>query len=227
MALISDKMGLEAEKQVSGILSFDVAGGLLCEAEEYERAVLTFQNVSGETVSAMKVGVVFAQTRRQLASHLLMNAERLSECHDFKTEVINFTRARVAAAGACSSNSGIQHMVVGGHGSRICHNNRTLGRLMKDGWSGYGKDTGGKGKGKKRVGQWQQEHGNQGLTWNAINCWNVGNVVTTHEIAEASQSLEKVRLRLNAQQWVDQQVVGEVKAGSPIGGLWLCSFVIS
>ena len=47
----------------------------------------------------------------ELASHLVMNAERLKDLHDFQTEVINITRARPAAAGAYTgkntSNSGI------------------------------------------------------------------------------------------------------------------------
>ena len=50
----------------------------------------------------------------ELTSHLLVNEERMNEWHDFKTEVINITRARAAAAGAYSLagkntlNSGIQ-----------------------------------------------------------------------------------------------------------------------
>ena len=34
------------------LMKFEFAVGLLSEMEEYERAVLIFQNVSGETVSA-------------------------------------------------------------------------------------------------------------------------------------------------------------------------------
>ena len=40
-------------------MRFDFTGDLLIEMQGYERAVLTFQNVSGKTVSAaMKVGMV-------------------------------------------------------------------------------------------------------------------------------------------------------------------------
>ena len=41
------------------LMRFDFTGDLLSKMEEYERAVDTFQNVSGETVSsAMTIGIV-------------------------------------------------------------------------------------------------------------------------------------------------------------------------
>ena len=56
-----------------------MTGGLLSNMEEYGRAVLAVQSVSGETVSsAMKVGMVLSRPGdSERASHLVMNAERL------------------------------------------------------------------------------------------------------------------------------------------------------
>ena len=145
-------------------MRFDYTGVLLCKVEEYERAVLTLQNVSGETVSsAMKFGMILNRLgEKEFASHLVMNAERPTEWHDFRTEVINITRARAATAGVYTltgrhtSNSGIQPMDVDavsmgtGKGrrneSRICHHCGELGHWMEDCCSGKGKNTGGKKK---------------------------------------------------------------------------------
>ena len=65
------EMGPEAEKQVNGIL-------LGLKRFDYERAVVTVQNVSSETVSsAMKVGLVLNRLGdSELGSQLVMNAER-------------------------------------------------------------------------------------------------------------------------------------------------------
>ena len=100
------------------LMTSDFTCELLSTMEECEGAVPPIQNVSGETaLSAMKVGMVLNRRRdSELASHLVMNAERLKNWHDFKTEMINITCARAAAAraynlvGKGSSNSGIQLM---------------------------------------------------------------------------------------------------------------------
>ena len=83
----------------------------------------------------------------ELASHLVIDAERLTDWHDFQTEVINVTRARVAAAGLYAlagkntSSLGIQPLDIDaaskgtgkgrGSESRICHDSGKLGNLMK------------------------------------------------------------------------------------------------
>ena len=92
------------------LMRFHFTNDLLCKIEEYERAAPPFQNVSGESVSpTMKVGIVFNTLGDTvLASRLAINAERLEEWHDFKTEltnvlnagVVDISRARAAAAGA-------------------------------------------------------------------------------------------------------------------------------
>ena len=63
------------------LVRFDCTGGLLTKMEEDERAVLAFQKVGGETVlSATGVGIVLDKLGiSALASHLVMNAERLKE----------------------------------------------------------------------------------------------------------------------------------------------------
>ena len=59
-------------------MRLDFTGDLLSKVEEYERAVLPFQNVSGATLlSAMNVGMVLN----------MMNTERVKEWHDCRTEV--------------------------------------------------------------------------------------------------------------------------------------------
>ena len=84
------------------LMRFDFAGDMLSRIEEFERAVVTFQNASGETVSsAMKVGMVLNRLPdNELATHLVLNAERLKEWSDFKSEIVNISKARAAAAGA-------------------------------------------------------------------------------------------------------------------------------
>ena len=68
------------------------------EMEDYERAVRPFQYVSDETVSsAMKVGTALNRLG-DTASLLVMTAERLKECHDFKTEVINKHHSRTSSS---------------------------------------------------------------------------------------------------------------------------------
>ena len=54
--------------------------------------MLTFQNVNGQTApSATNVGMVLNRLGDgEQASHLVMNAERQKEWHDFKTEVIRW-----------------------------------------------------------------------------------------------------------------------------------------
>ena len=50
---------------------------------------------------AIKVGMVLNRLGdSECASQLVMNDERLKQWHDFKTDVINITRPRAAAAGA-------------------------------------------------------------------------------------------------------------------------------
>ena len=52
--------------------------------------------------SAINVGMVLNRLGdSELASHFLMNAEKLKQCHDIKTEVINITRPGAVAAGVC------------------------------------------------------------------------------------------------------------------------------
>ena len=92
------------------LMRFHFTNDLLCKIEKYERAAPPFQNVSGESVPpTMKVGIVFNTLGDTvLASRLAINAERLEEWHDFKTEltkvlnagVVDISRARAAAAGA-------------------------------------------------------------------------------------------------------------------------------
>ena len=71
-------------------MRFDFTGDLLIEMKEYERAVLTFLDVSGETVSsALKVEMVLNRLGdSELASRLVTNSKRLKE-----TELNNITRA--------------------------------------------------------------------------------------------------------------------------------------
>ena len=63
MALTGGEMGSEAEMQqresiLLELKKFDFKGRLFRNMKDCERAVLTFQNVSGETASsAMKVGI--------------------------------------------------------------------------------------------------------------------------------------------------------------------------
>ena len=116
--------------------------------------MLTFQNVSGESVSsAIKVGMVLNRLGdSERASHLVMNAKRPREQYDLKAEVINISRARAVAAGAYTlavknnSHPGIQPMDVDvvlragackdrGSETRIRHNNGKPGHVMKDCWS--------------------------------------------------------------------------------------------
>ena len=63
----------------------------------------------------MKVGMIVDRLGdSEVASRLVMNAERPKDWHDIQTEVINITLARAAAveahtlAGKNASNSGIQ-----------------------------------------------------------------------------------------------------------------------
>ena len=135
------------------LMRFDFAGDMLTRIEEFERSVVTFQNASGEQVSsAMKVGMVLNRLPdSELATHLVLNAERLREWSDFKSEIVNISKARAAAAGAYalgvhkSSGGGIVPMDVdavydgGGKGGK------RGGQPWKPHWQGGG---GGKGGGK-------------------------------------------------------------------------------
>ena len=128
----------------------------------------------------------------------VMNAETLKEWHDFKTEAINVSRTRAAAARAHTMaeknnwNSGTQPMDVDavskgtgqgrGSKSRICHNFGKLGDLMKVCWSSKCMKTGGKGKGKngKSKGtdkgiKGKRSEGTKSLlgTRNTVNCLEI------------------------------------------------------
>ena len=96
------------------LLRFDFAGDMLTRIEEFERSVVTFQNASAEQVSSgMKVGMVLNRLPdSELATHLVLNAERLKEWSDFKNEIVNVSKARAAAAGAYGL--GTQKMSGGG-----------------------------------------------------------------------------------------------------------------
>ena len=93
MELVGGKVGPGIKKQISVLLElmrFDFSGDLVSKMEEHERAVLTFRNVSDESVSsAIEFGMVLNR---------LGGSER--ERHDFKAEVINISRARAVGAGA-------------------------------------------------------------------------------------------------------------------------------
>ena len=66
--------------------------------EEYDRTLLALQNMNGETVSpAMKVGIVWDRLGdSDLASHVVMNAERLERLAEDVDAVSKGSRGRAS-----------------------------------------------------------------------------------------------------------------------------------
>ena len=97
---LMSRWDLKLRSRSAGILlelmRFDVRVYLLCKMEEYERSALTFENVSGESVSQQRKSEIVLNRlgESELASQLVMTAEGLKEWHKFLTEVVNATRAR-------------------------------------------------------------------------------------------------------------------------------------
>jgi len=139
-----------AAGQLLELLKWDFTGDVLVKLEAFERGVTEYQIASGEVLSdGLRIGIVLNLVKDvELAAHLLFNSERLATWHAFRSEIVNISKARAAAAGVFSfaNAGGLAPMDVGalntkgpkgggrgGKGSetRTCHNCGKPGHLAK------------------------------------------------------------------------------------------------
>lgn len=125
------------------LLQFDFSGDTLAKMEAYERAVLSCESNSGKTVPELfRIGMVMNRIQdNELATHLLLNSERLKTWAAFRKEVIHVAQARAAASGAYAvklgkrDTGGAMPMDVDGLNSqKRCDNCGRLGHVKKDCW---------------------------------------------------------------------------------------------
>ena len=137
------------------LLQFDFSGDMLAKLEAYERDLALYEQASGEKISdVLRVGIVLNRVSDML------NAERFQTWAFFRQELVDVSRARVAASGAYqmrrgATDSNTAPMEVDGlqqHSDKKCHTCGRFGHLAKDCWQNKSKSKGKdpKGKGGKK-----------------------------------------------------------------------------
>merc|ERR1712194_785693 len=94
--------------QLLALLQFDFSGDAMSKMETFKRAVLTYETSSGERVpESLRIGMVMNRiSDNELATHLLLNSERLKTWAAFRKEVVDVAQARAAAAGSYGTKPG-------------------------------------------------------------------------------------------------------------------------
>ena len=153
-----------AAGQLLGLLQYDFSGDALAKIEAFERQLSLYEQSAGEQVSeSLRIGIVLNRIQdNELATHLLLNAERLKTWPAFRKELVDVARARAAAGGAyqtrpgshARSSGGVAPMDVdglmkgGGKETRMCHNCGKPGHIARDCWSPTWPGGGGQGGGQ-------------------------------------------------------------------------------
>ena len=124
--------------QLLSLLQFDFSGDVLANLEAYERHLALYEQASGEKIpDGLRVGIVLNRvTDTELATHLLLNSERFQTWALFRRELVDVSRARAAASGACQMRRGANDTstapmeidALQQHGDKKCH---TCGRFGK------------------------------------------------------------------------------------------------
>ena len=148
--------------QLLSLLQFDFSGDMLAKLEAYERDLALYEQASGEKISdGLRVGIVLNRvTDTELATHLLLNSERLQTWALFRRELVDVSRARAAASGAYQMRRGANDSntapmeidALQQHSDKKCHTCGRFGHLAKDCRQNKGKSKGkdSKGKGGKK-----------------------------------------------------------------------------